>query len=113
MKIAGQICVACFAVALLQSVAAGIMALCLLTFFYGAIFRTRETLATVGMLMLLSLVGSHPLACIVAFGLAFVVVKLRQSPGPHITGSGAANPPPLLSGRARDAAGGDFGGGDG
>ena len=113
MKIAGQILLACFLLAALQSIAAGLMAFCLLTFLWGAIFRTRETLATVGMLMLLSLAGSHPLACIIVGGLAFAVVKLRQSPGPDISETGAVTPPPLLPGRARDAAGGDFGGGDG
>ena len=113
MKIAGQICVACLALALLQSVAAGVMALCLLTFLYGAIFRTRETLATIGMLMLLGLVGSHPLACIIVAGLAFVAAKHGRTDGGNAADTGGATPPPLLPGRARDADGGDFGGGDG
>ena len=113
MKIAGQILLACFTLAALQSVVAGIMALCLLTFLWGVVFRTRETLATIGVLVLLSLVGSHPLACIVVAGLAFVAAKLGRTNGGNAAGTGAVTPPPLLPGRARDAAGDDSGGGDG
>ena len=113
MKIAGQILLACFTLAALQSVVAGIMALCLLTFLWGVVFRTRETLATIGSLMLLGLVGSHPLACIVVAGLAFVAAKIGRTKGGSAAGTGAASPPPLLPGHARNAAGGDFEGGDG
>ena len=113
MKIAGQILLACFLLAALQSVVAGIMALCLLTFLWGVVFRTRETLATIGVLMLLSLVGSHPLACIIVAGLAFMVARHDRTNVGNAAGTKAATSPPLLPGRATDAAGGDFGGGDG
>jgi hypothetical protein len=113
MKIAGQILLACFLLALLQTIGAGVMALCLLMFLWGAIFRTRETLTTIGALALLGLVGNHPVACIVVAGLAFVAVKLGRRGGDGATGTRVASPPPLLPGRAREAAGGDFGGGDG
>jgi len=113
MKIAGQILLACFLLALLQTVGAGVMALCLLMFLWGAIFRTRETLTTIGALGLLGLVGNHPVACIVVAGAAFVAVKLGRKPGDAAADAGAAPSPPLLPGRAREAAGGDFGGGDG
>ena len=113
MKIAGYIFAACLALAALQWLVAGFMALCLLTFIWGAIFRTRETLATIGALGLLGLVGSHPLACTVVAGLAFVAAKLGRTNGGSAAGTRAATPPPLLPGRARDAAAGDFGGGDG
>jgi hypothetical protein len=113
MKIAGQILLACFLLAALQSTAAGIMALCLLMLLWGAIFRTREILTTIGALVLLGLIGNHPVACIVVAGAAFVAVKLGRKPGDGAADAEAAPSPPLLSGRARKAAGSDFGGGDG
>ena len=113
MKIAGYICAACVMLAALRSVVAVLMALCLLTFIWGAIFRTRETLATIGSLMLLGLVGNHPVACIVVAGLAFVAAKLGRTNGGNTAGTGPATPPPLLPGHARNAAGGDLGDGDG
>jgi len=70
-------------------------------------------LGRVGALALLSLVGNHPVVCIVVVGAAFVAVKLGRKPGDAATDAGAAPPPPLLPGRAREPAGGDFGGGDG
>jgi hypothetical protein len=113
MKLAGQILLACFLLAAFQTIGAGVMALCLLMFLWGAIFRTRETLTTIGALALLGLVGNHPVACIVIAGAAFVAVKLGRKPGDAATDAGAASSQPLLPGRTRDPAGGDFGGGDG
>jgi hypothetical protein len=80
---------------------------------WGAIFRPRQTLTTIGALMLLGVVGNHPVASIVVAGAAFVAVKLGRKPSDGATGTRVATPPPLLRGRAREAAGGDFVGGDG
>jgi hypothetical protein len=113
MKIAGQILLACFLLAALQSIAAGVMALCLLMLLWGAIFRPRQTLTTIGALMLLGVVGNHPVASIVVAGAAFVAVKLGRRGGDGAAGAGAAASPTLLPGRAKEPAGGDFGGGDG
>lgn len=113
MKIAGQILLACFLLAALQSVVTGVIALCLLMLLWGAIFRTRETLTTIGAFALLGIIGNHPVACIAVAGAAFVAVKLGRRGGDGAAGAGDAAPPTLLPGRARDGAGGDFGGGDG
>jgi hypothetical protein len=113
MKIAGQILLACFFLAALQTIGAGVMALCLLMFLWGAIFRTREMLTTIGALALLGLIGNHPVACIVVAGASFVAVKLGRKPGNGAVDAAAAASPKLLPGRAREVAGGDFGGGDG
>lgn len=113
MKIAGQILLACILLAVLQTIGAGVMALCLLMFLWGAIFRTRETLTTICALALLGLVGNHPVASIVVAGAAFVAVKLGRKPGDGAVDAGVAATPKLLPGRAREPAGGDFDGGDG
>ena len=113
MKVVGQILLARILLAAMQSIVAGLMVFCLLTFLWGAIFRPRQTLGTVGMLVLLELIGSYSVASIVVAGLAFVVVKLRRRGSDGATDPAAAPSPTLLPGRAREAAGGDFGGGDG
>ena len=112
MKIVGYIFAACFLLTILQSFVAAGMVMFALAVVWGAFFRPRQTVGLFATLTVFGLVGTYPLASIVVAGLAFVAIKLGRKPGDGAAGAGAAASPPLLPGRARDAAGGDFGGGD-
>lgn len=76
MTFVGYIFMAVLLVAILQSLMAAAMVLCLLALLWGAVFRPRETLGLLFTLLLFGVVVDHPLASISVAVLAYVAVKL-------------------------------------
>ena len=98
MRLAGQVLLACLIICALQAILAALAVGILLLLIWGLLFRTRETVGLLALLLFLKALEVHPLATIAVCAAVLACFLIARNKD---TAAGqTVTPPPLLLIRA-------------